>query len=286
MPQQTKEINQAVEREGSPWTGLGAVLTKEMADQLTGARMRILEILILFIAAGTIFSALQTIQSDTSQSTQFLYLKLFTSSQNPLPAFVGFLGFLVPLIAIALAFDSVNGEFNRRTLSRVLAQPVYRDALLMGKFLACLSTLTVFFTAIWLLIFGVGIVRLGVPPTAEETWRALVIPRGDHFLWRHLDGVGIIVFHCLSFARHRRVGFHFSVVVLHDLLEHRCRTLVPAPCAETDYYRTGISGGGTSPNRAGTYLANHVYMRNQRSPCFNPPPARWELCFPFNLTAP
>ena len=31
-----------------------------------------------------------------------------------------------PLIAIALAFDSINGEFNRRTLSRVLAQPIYR----------------------------------------------------------------------------------------------------------------------------------------------------------------
>ena len=174
MPQQTKETNSTLEREGSPWTGLGAVLAKEMADQLTGARMRILEILILVIAGGTIFSALQTIQSNTSQSTQFLYLKLFTSSQDPLPAFVGFLGFLVPLIAIALAFDSVNGEFNRRTLSRVLAQPVYRDALLLGKFLACLSTLAVFFTSIWLLIFGVGVMRLGVPPTAEETWRALL----------------------------------------------------------------------------------------------------------------
>ena len=32
------------EREGSPWTGLGAVLSKELSDQLTGARMRILEI--------------------------------------------------------------------------------------------------------------------------------------------------------------------------------------------------------------------------------------------------
>ncbi|RLC66232.1 MAG: ABC transporter permease, partial [Chloroflexi bacterium] len=28
-------------REGSPWVGLGAVLTKEMADHLTSARMRI-----------------------------------------------------------------------------------------------------------------------------------------------------------------------------------------------------------------------------------------------------
>lgn len=159
-------------REGSPWTGLGAVLAKEMADHLTGARMRILEILILITAAGTVYAALQNINGNTGDQ-EFLHLRLFTTAEEPLPAFVGFLGFLVPLIAIALAFDSVNGEFNRRTLSRVLAQPVYRDALLMGKFLACLLTLAVVFSAIWLLIFGVGILQLGVPPTAEETGRAL-----------------------------------------------------------------------------------------------------------------
>ena len=159
------------DREGSPWTGLGAVLAKEMADHLTGARMRILEILILITAAGTIFTALRNINQ--ASDSDFLYLRLFTTAQEPLPAFVGFLGFLVPLISIALAFDAVNGEFNRRTLSRVLAQPVYRDALLMGKFLAALLTLAVVFSAIWLLIFGIGILRLGVPPTAEETSRAL-----------------------------------------------------------------------------------------------------------------
>jgi ABC-2 type transport system permease protein len=158
------------DREGSPWTGLGAVLTKEMADHLTGARMRILELLILITAAATIYTALNNI--DRSGNAEFLYLRLFTTAQEPLPAFVGFLGFLVPLIAIALAFDAVNGEFNRRTLSRVLAQPLYRDALLMGKFLAALLTLAVVFAAIWLLIFGLGILRLGVPPTAEETARA------------------------------------------------------------------------------------------------------------------
>ncbi len=166
-----KPAPKRVEREGSPWTGLGAVLTKEMADHLTGARIRILELLILLTAIGTVYTALQNIRG--SSNDEFLYLKLFTTAREPLPAFVGFLGFLVPLIAIALTFDSINGEFNRRTLSRVLAQPVYRDALLLGKFLAGLSTLAVVFTSIWLLIFGLGIFRLGVPPTAEETGRLL-----------------------------------------------------------------------------------------------------------------
>lgn len=160
------------EREGSPWTGLWAVVTKEMADYLTSARMRILEILILLTAFGTVYAALHQLRETIGQDP-FLFLKLFTTARDPLPAFVGFLGFLVPLIAIALAFDAVNGEFNQRTLSRVLAQPIYRDALLFGKFLAGLLTLTLVLTAIWLLIVGLGLLRLGVPPSGEEVARAL-----------------------------------------------------------------------------------------------------------------
>ena len=171
MNRSTRRIRKRDGREGSPWTGLSAVLTKEMADHLTGARVLILEVLVLLTAVGTVYTALKSIS--TAEDTQFLYLKLFTTAQDPLPPFVFFLAILVPLLAIALSFDSVNGEFNRRTLSRVLAQPVYRDALLLGKFLGGLLTLSIVFSAIWLLIFGIGIFKLGVPPTAEETGRAL-----------------------------------------------------------------------------------------------------------------
>lgn len=179
MSRSTKRMNITEEREGSPWTGLGAVMTKEMADHLTGARILILELLVLLTAVGTIYTALKNIKP--TDNNQFLYLRLFTTAQDPLPAFVFFLAILVPLIAIALSFDSINGEFNRRTLSRILAQPIYRDALLLGKFLGGLLTLTMVFSAIWLLIFGIGIVRLGVPPTAEETGRALWFLLGTIF---------------------------------------------------------------------------------------------------------
>ena len=160
-------------REGSPWTGLWAVVAKEMADNLTSARMLILEVLTVLTAAGTVYAAAQIVR-DNAGSGSFLFLKLFTLAREPLPAFVGFLGFLVPLIAIALAFDAVNGEFNQRTLSRVLAQPIYRDALLFGKFLAGLLTLALALTTIWLLIMGLGILRLGVAPSGEEVARGLL----------------------------------------------------------------------------------------------------------------
>jgi len=159
-------------REGSPWTGLWAVMTKEMADSLTSVRMLILQILIVLTAAGTVYAASKNLNETTGQN-RFLFLKLFTTGSDPVPSFVGFLGFLIPLIAIALAFDTINGEFNQRTMSRVLAQPIYRDALLLGKFLAGLATLALVLATIWLLIFGTGILVLGVPPTAEEVARSL-----------------------------------------------------------------------------------------------------------------
>ncbi len=159
-------------REGSPWTGLWAVVAKEMADHLTSVRMQILELLILITAGGTVFGALQSIRS--ARGDNFLFLKLFTTSTDPLPAFVGFLGFLIPLIAISLAFDAVNSEFNQRTLSRVLAQPIYRDAFLMGKFLAGLFTMALVLVAIWLLITGLGIFSLGIAPSGEEVARGLL----------------------------------------------------------------------------------------------------------------
>lgn len=160
-------------REGSPWTGLGAVIAKEMADHLTSARMRILEILIVLTAAGTGYAALQQI-SGAASGNEFLFLQLFTAAREPLPAFAGFLGFLVPLVAIALAFDTVNGEFSNRTISRVLSQPIYRDALLMGKFLGAFFTLALVLAAIWLLVFGIGLLGIGVPPTGQEVARSVL----------------------------------------------------------------------------------------------------------------
>jgi ABC-2 type transport system permease protein len=160
-------------RRGSPWTGLGTVVAKETADHLSSARMRILEALVFLTALYAAYLAIQAIRQTIGESP-FLFLRLLTMTQDPLPfSFIGLLGFLIPLVAIALTFDSVNGEFNRRTLSRVLAQPIYRDALLLGKFLGALLSLTIALVALWLLVIGLGLLLLGLPPSTEEMVRML-----------------------------------------------------------------------------------------------------------------
>jgi len=138
-----------------------------------------LEVLVLLTAVGTIYTALKSIKP--TDDNQFLYLKLFTTAQDPLPAFVFFLAILVPLLAIALSFDSINGEFSRRTLSRVLAQPVYRDALLLGKFLGGLLTLTMVFSAISFVITAPSPVQ-GDPSRPSRNGIALVERATTHLL--------------------------------------------------------------------------------------------------------
>src|SRR5215831_1966800 len=113
----------AMRREGSPWTGLGAVFLKEFADHLSSARMRVLEWMVVLIGVGALWSTIGDIKSITT-SDQFLFLRIFTGAREATLSFPLLLSFAIPVIALGLGFDAVNGEFSRRTLSRVLSQPV------------------------------------------------------------------------------------------------------------------------------------------------------------------
>jgi ABC-2 type transport system permease protein len=161
-------------REGSAFQGLGVVTLKELSDHLTGIRLIVMEWLVVLMAIGVVYTGIQQIR-EVSAEDPFLFLRLFTRAREGLPSFVSVLSFLVPLVAIGIGFDLVNSERNQRTLSRILSQPIYRDALLFGKFLAGLATIAIMLTALWLMVIGLGILTLGVPPGAEEIARALVL---------------------------------------------------------------------------------------------------------------
>jgi ABC-2 type transport system permease protein len=160
-------------REGSALHGFGVVTLKEIADHFSSILIVVLIVLVTSSAIVVVRFGIDPIRESTAEDP-FLFLRLFTrSTPLPLPDLLSAL--LVPLMAIGLGFDAVNGEHNRRTLSRILSQPIYRDALLFGKFAAGLFTLTVTFIALWLLVIGLGLWELGVPPDAEEMARALIL---------------------------------------------------------------------------------------------------------------
>ena len=158
-------------REGSALAGAGTVMMKELGDNLSSTRMRLLELLVFLTGAGAVFATIGEVREVVGEDP-FVFLRIFTTSKGEtLPSFAAFLGFLIPIVSIALGFDSVNSEFNGRTMSRILAQPIYRDALLFGKFMAGLTTLAVMLTALWLFVIGLAIFMLGLPPGTEEVMR-------------------------------------------------------------------------------------------------------------------
>ncbi|TDX76143.1 ABC-2 type transport system permease protein [Neorhizobium sp. R1-B] len=162
-----------MKREGSPFQGVMTVALKEAADHMTSARMHIIMLLVILTAVGAVYGAIDRIRETTAEDP-FLFLKLLTVAKEPVPSFASFLGFLLPLVAIALGFDSINGEYGRRTMSRLLAQPIYRDALLFGKFMGGLLVIGIALLVLWLLMLGMGILRLGLPPSAPELVRSIV----------------------------------------------------------------------------------------------------------------
>lgn len=159
-----------MKREGSPFTGVMTVAFKEAADHMTSARMHLIMLLVLLTAVGAVYAAIGEIRQTTAEDP-YLFLKLFTVARAPLPSFSSFMAFLLPLLAIALGFDAVNGEFGKRTMSRILAQPIYRDAVLFGKFIGGMIVIAIALLTLWLLMIGLGILLLGLPPSGGDMAR-------------------------------------------------------------------------------------------------------------------
>ena len=158
---------------------MAAIIRKELADYFTSIRFFVLFLLVLGFSAAGLYAAYQGVRTaliETGAVTGqgFVFLTLFTSSGENIPALVFFIGLFVPIIGIALGFDAINSERSGRTLSRILSQPVYRDSVINGKFLAGIITLTVMIATTLLLVSGYGLRMIGVPPTAEEIIRLFI----------------------------------------------------------------------------------------------------------------
>jgi ABC-2 type transport system permease protein len=104
---------------------------------------------------------------------QFIFLGLFTISGQGWPLFIFFMAGFLPIVGIVLGFDSINNEHSSGTMSRLLSQPIYRDAVINGKFLAGVATIAIMLTGLMLLVAGIGLTMIGIPPTSEEAGRLL-----------------------------------------------------------------------------------------------------------------
>jgi len=153
-------------------SGLSIIYWKELADYLGSKKFAILFLIVGLTAGSIIYVLSQTVGSDVSLFTgENLFLKLFTFSGGTLPSFIFFVSFFGPLIGIIFGFDAINSERTSGTMSTVLSQPIYRDALINGKFLAGLTTIAVMLISIIGIIFGLELIVFGIIPSLTELAR-------------------------------------------------------------------------------------------------------------------
>lgn len=168
-------------REARPVTagaaGWRVVARKEFADHVRSVRFVIVLALLGLTAVGAVYAAAGQIRDVAPQASgsPSLFLRLFTIQIENTPfAFFNFVSLVGPLLGIAFGFDAINTERSQRTLPRLLCQPVHRDDVVNGKFVAGLSLIAVTLTALTVIVAGVGIFRLGIVPTASGVARLLV----------------------------------------------------------------------------------------------------------------
>ena len=145
-----------------------AIFWKELSDHF--GRRRFILVLGLF-ALGIVWATFLDKDEVIRNGTGFFYLDIFTTTSGVPISLHSFISFFGPIIGITLGFDAINSERTQGTLSRILAQPVYRDAVFNGKFLAGMATLTIVVVSMGISAVGVSMWRFGIPPEGQEMFR-------------------------------------------------------------------------------------------------------------------
>ncbi len=155
--------------------GLKTIMKKELADHFSSYRFLLLFALIAMVSLLTVHMVGIQIKQELEgiAKPQHVFLLLFTSSGIwfSLTQFVAFFG---PLIGLILGFDMINRERNEGTLSKLLSQPIYRDTVVNGKFLAGVIVIALMLVSIVLVITGLGLITVGVVPGLEEIGRIFI----------------------------------------------------------------------------------------------------------------
>jgi len=152
--------------------GLFAIYKKELTDHFSSYRFVILFALIAMVSFITSYMAGINLRENLEGvvKPKFIFLMLFNTT-GTLFSMVQFVAFFGPLMGLVLGFDAINRERADGTLIKLISQPIYRDGVINGKFLAGLTTITIMLVSIVLVISGLGLTLLGVVPGIEEIWR-------------------------------------------------------------------------------------------------------------------
>jgi ABC-2 type transport system permease protein len=143
--------------------GTLTVASKEFKDQFGSKRFLILFGLVALLGSLSAYQGVDFIRNNTNMS----FVQIFSGTRMGF-SFIQIMVFFGPLLGLALGFDSVNKERANGTLSIVLGQPIYRDSVINGKFLAGAAALITLTFGSIIIMSGISLTMLGFAPTLEE----------------------------------------------------------------------------------------------------------------------
>ena len=148
--------------------GTFTVAAKELKDHFGSKRFLILFGLVLLLSTLSAYQGVDFIRDYEEMG----FLNIFSGTKFDF-SFIQIMVFFGPLLGLALGFDAINKERAHGTLSVLLGQPLFRDSVFNGKFIAgaiALATMTLGTIGI---VSGLAIPMVGFGPTGVEAVKIL-----------------------------------------------------------------------------------------------------------------
>jgi len=150
--------------------GTMTVATKELRDQFGSKRFMILFGLVLLLSTLSAYQGVDYIQNFPEAGFNYIF-----SGTRMSFSFIQIMVFFGPLLGLAMGFDAINKERANGTLSILLGQPIFRDSVINGKFIAGATALATLVIGTIGIMSGVTIPMLGFGPTLTEMSKILTL---------------------------------------------------------------------------------------------------------------
>ncbi|HIE18947.1 TPA: ABC transporter permease [Candidatus Bathyarchaeota archaeon] len=149
--------------------GAVTVCRKELADHLGSKRYIVLFALILVLSTLSAYQGAEYIKNNPQAG----FIAVFSGAQFGF-SFTSLMVFFGPIIGLSLGFDAINKERTSGSLSMLLSQPIYRDSVINGKFLAGTAALSLLTVTTIGIMSGVAMPILGFGPTLDDAYRIVL----------------------------------------------------------------------------------------------------------------
>lgn len=140
------------------------IASKELRDTLSSWRFVLLGLLLIVLSIVSVYVALHFPPPPNAAATEVEMFLGLVSAVCSLP---------LPVLAVAVSFGAVSGELNNRTLFQLLARPIHRWQIVIGKFIGYLVPLAIL-EVIAVLPGLILVVSLSKSSFCEQNWAGVV----------------------------------------------------------------------------------------------------------------